>query len=235
MSEQVQDLIGQLCDFRRRKAAMAALVRMGDAAVPDLVDALAHPMENARWAARSVLVSIGSAQATAALTAVLDDAERGEAAREALREITGQAPPAGGPAAASLSDEALVQAAVAGTDVTVASRSGGAVLTVPLKEGRQQRVTVSFTATDGDDHPLVVAYTECGPAEAKNHEWALRQNLRMAFGAIAIRDRDGQPVFVMVNTHLRAACAPEELRKTVLLLARKGDKLEKALTTEDER
>ena len=56
----------------------------------------------------------------------------------------------------------------------------------------------------------------------------------MSFGAIAIRDRDEQPVFVMVNTHTRAAVSPEDIRTSVLLLARKGDALEEALTKADQ-
>lgn len=252
MSEPAKQHIEQLRDFRTRKAAMNALISMGVEAVPDLVEALGHRMENVRWAARSVLVSMGGEATTARLLEALDDPRCKEQAAQTLAEITGQALGAdhgawaqyfAGDAAApvqaapaeALSDEGLVQAAVQGSDIEVEPRSGGAVLTVSLKGGRQQRVTVSFGAKDSDDAPLVVIYTECGPAEAKNFEWALRQNLRMAFGAVAIRDRGGEPAFVMVNTHLRCAVTPEELRKSVLLLARKGDKLEKALTKGDER
>ena len=97
------------------------------------------------------------------------------------------------------------------------------------------RITISFGSKDFEDEPLVVLYTECGPAHPKNFEWALRQNLRMSFGAIGIRDRDGEPIFVMLNTHPRALVSPEEIRKSVLLLARKGDALEDALTHGDQR
>ena len=262
MSEQAKQQIAQLRSFRGRKGAMDALMQMGDEAVPDLVEALANRMENVRWAARSVLVMIGGEAVTARLVEALEDPRRADLAAEALSEITGRtlgadrqawaqflsgaaapseaareapAAPAEAAPAEPLSDEALIEAAIAGTDVQAKTRSGGAVLTVPLEGGRKQRVTVSFASKDSEGEPLVVIYTECGPAEAKNFEWALRQNLRMAFGAIAIRDRDDEPIFVMVNTHLRAAATPDEVRKSVLLLARKGDKLEKALTEGDAR
>jgi len=250
MSEQARQRIAQLSDFRARKAAMDVLVEMGVDAVPALVEALGYPAENVRWAVRSVLARLGGEAVTAALLAALDDPARRDAAAQTLREMTGQSfgthrqawarhfggpAAAGAPAAAALTDEALVNATVEGTGIPAEWRGGGAVLRVPLDGGRTQRVTVSFAAKDSDGEPLVVAYTECGPAEPKNHEWALRQNLKLAFGALAIRDRDGEPTFVMVNTHLRATVTPEDLRRSVRLLARKGDAIEKALTTGDAR
>jgi len=288
MSEQAQQLIAQLRNFRTRKAALDGLLILGDEAVPDLIHALAHPMENVRWCARSVLAQLGSDTAVQQLIDTLDDPQRQGEAAAALREVTGQSigvdrqawvewnasggqappPPAPEPAAEAappqaatgepapeaaptemqaeappepkepprpMSDGEVVQAAVEGTGIDVRQHSGGYVLTVPLERNRRQRVTISFSAHDFEDEPLVVVYTECGPAEPRNYEWALRQNLRMSFGAIALRDRGGQPTFVMVNTHIRSTLDVEELRKSVLLLARKGDKLEEALTKADER
>ena len=129
-----------------------------------------------------------------------------------------------------LSNVELVEAAIGGMDIDCTTRPGGVVLSVPLEEGRKQRVTISFDAKDFEGDPLVVLYTECGAAEAQNFKWALRQNMRMSFGAIAIRDIGDAPAFVMVNTHTRAAATPQDIRKSILLLARKGDALEKALT-----
>ncbi len=265
MSDQAKAHVARLRDFRSRKNAMDALIACGDDAVPALIEALGAPEENVRWAARSVLVSIESKAVTGALVGALDDADRKDEAARALAEITGEtlgtdrqawahylstgaAPssetsesPAEKPATVpsppseQFSDEELVNAAIENSDVQAEHRGKGAILTVPIEGGRQQRVTVSFAATDRDGEPLVVVYTECGPAEEKNYEWALRQNLRMAFGAVGIRNREDEPTFVMVNTHLRSTVTPEDLRRTVLLLARKGDRLEAALTESDER
>ena len=280
MSERARQLIAQLRSFRSRKAAIDSLLMLGDEAIPDLIDTLAHPLENVRWAARSVLTQLGGDTVVQRLIETLDDPARKDEAAEALREITGQplgavrqawaewartgvapkpqvgepgplppptaqpsaeaapqpsAQPQPTPPAEPLSDEAIVQAIVADANIDVRQHSGGYVLTVPLEGGRRQRVTISFNAKDLEEESLVVVYTECAPADPKNFEWALRQNLRMSFGAIAIRDRSGQPTFVMVNTHPRSTLDPEELRKSVLLLASKGDKLEAALTQTDER
>ena len=155
------------------------------------------------------------------------------AARPAPPKVP-KAPPKPAPAPKPTSDEALVAEAVAGTGIQVEQRSGGLVLTVPLPGRRHQSVTVSFAAKDFEDEPLVVVYTECGPAAPAGYEWALRQNLRLSFGAIALRDRDGQPLFVMVDTHLRKTVSPADIRKSVLLLAEKGDALEEALTKADQ-
>jgi len=280
MSEKAKQLLAQLHDFRTRKSAMDALRMLGDEAAADLVDALAHPMDNVRWCARTLLAELASDAIIERLIEVLDDPKRQERALEALRQISGEsigvdrhawaewsrshgrpapapaepareapreaepgAAPEPAPEAAPeapttvepLSDDALVEAAIADTGSQVEKRAGGFIITVPIEAGRHQRVSISFAGKDFEGEPLVVVYTECGPAKPKNFEWALRQNLRMSFGAIAVRDRDDQPTFVMVNTHPRAAASPEELRKSILVLARKGDALEKALTKGDER
>lgn len=290
MSDTPRQLVDQLRDFRTRKQAMEGLLLLGDAAVPELIRALGHPMENVRWAAQQLLTQLGGDTVIRHLVEALDDATRQKEAAAVLKEITGQsighdrqawtqwlrsheagarrpARPAAKPAAPTvaparepapaprpappgdepvleavrvqpaeaMSDDAIVRAAVADSQIDVRQHSGGYVLTVPLPGNRRQRVTVSFTAQDFEGEPLVVVYTECGPAAPKNFEWALRQNLRLSFGAIAIRDRGGQPTFVMVNTHPRATLDVDELRKSILILAEHGDKLEEAITKSDER
>lgn len=257
MSERARELVAQFRDFHTRKAAMDGLAALGDEAVPALVETLGSRAENIRWCARSVLVEIGSDLAVERLTAALDDPRRRAEAVEALREITGEelgerrerweawrrgegqpppeeTQPEARPAQAELlSNEQLVEAAIAGAEIKAEARESGYSLTVPLASGRHQEVTVTFSAKDFEGEPLVVVYTECGPASAKNYEWALRQNLRMSFGAIGLRDRQGTPTFVMLNTHARATVLPTDIRKSVLLLARKADAVEAALTKED--
>ncbi len=276
MSDTARRLLEQLRDFRTRKEAMTQLLMLGDAALPELIRALGHPMENVRWCAQSVLAQLGGDAVVLRLIETLDDPTRQKEAAAVLKQLTGQAigtdrqawaqwlasrdeptaapaaqtptpaaaaaapaepapEPVQAPPAAALSDDAIIEAAVRDSAVDVRQHSGGYVLTVPLEGNRRQRVTVSFTAQDFEDEPLVVVYTECGPAAPRNYEWALRQNLRMSFGAIAVRDRGGQPTFVMVNTHPRATLDVAELRKSIFLLAHKGDKLEQALTKTDER
>ena len=276
MSERARQLVDELRNFRTRSQVMEELLMLGDDAVPELIQALGHPMENVRWSAQQLLTQLGGDTVVERLAEALDDPTRQKEAADTLRQITGQsigvdrqawatwlqsrggthaapvreaaptprsaasgaAAPSPPPAPSStqgLADDAIIRAATAGAEIDVRQHSGGYVLTVPLEGNRRQRVTVSFTAQDFEDEDLVVVYTECGPAQQKNFEWALRQNLRMSFGAIAIRDRGGQPTFVMVNTHPRKTLDVEELRKSIVLLASKGDKLEQALTKDDER
>jgi hypothetical protein len=277
------ELVEQLRSFRTRKEAMESLLMMGQDAVPSLVHALGHVLENVRWAAGQVLSQIGGDEAVQQLIAALDDSRRAEAAAEVLSKITGQTfgkdrsawsewarrspdgtqKPAAGPTppqpeletpsepepepapepeepeappeSEPLPDKELVEAAVSGTEISVRERTGGFVLSVPIARGRTQRVILNFTAKDFEDEALIVVYTECGPANPSNYEWALRQNVRMSFGSIGVRDRAGQPTFVMVDTHHRATVAPAELRKSILLLAKRGDGLEDALTQADQR
>jgi len=255
MTEHAATLVRQLRDFRTRKQAMDALALLGDQAVPPLVQALDQRAENVLWCIQKILADIATPAVTTQLIEALDDPARRDAAAAALEQVTGQAfgtDPArwnawatganrpapqttpSTPAPQPMSDKDLMQAAIAGTHIQIDEREGGFLLNVPVAGTRHQQVTATFAAKDFEDEPLVVIYTECGPAETRNFEWALRQNLRMSFGAIAIRDRDEQPVFVMVNTHTRSAASPEDIRKSVLLLARKGDALEEALTKADQ-
>ena len=255
MSEHAATLVRQFRHFRTRKQAMDALVLLGDEAVPALIKALDQRAENVLWCIQKTLADIGTPAVTTQLIEALDDPARRDAAAVALKHVTGQAfgtdparwtawaaggtepaPQAPPPpsAAETATDRELIEAAVAGTAIQIDEREGGFLLNVPVGGTRHQQVTATFAAKDFEDETLVVIYTECGPAETRNFEWALRQNLRMSFGAIAIRDRDEQPVFVMVNTHTRSAVSPEDIRKSVLLLARKGDALEDALTKADQ-
>jgi len=212
----VEQLIAALDDPRRRQEAVAALREITGEQLPD---------RREQW------------EAWRQGAAAVPEAEQPQASPAPTTRAQ-PPPPTEAPEAEPprpLSDEELVKAAVEGTEIKVEPREGGFSLTVPLEGGRHQEVTVAFRSKDFEGEPLVVVYTECGPASPKNYEWALRQNLRMSFGAIGIRDRHGQPTFVMLNTHARATVSPVDLHKSVILLARKADAIEAALTKEDRR
>ena len=86
---------------------------------------------------------------------------------------------------------------------------------LPLPEGRSQKVAVYFGRQDAEGHELVVIYSECGPANPKYYETVLRKNLSIPVGAFAIRDIDGQPNFVMVDTMMAASANPGTLARKI--------------------
>jgi serine/threonine-protein kinase len=55
----------------------------------------------------------------------------------------------------------------------------------------------------------------------------------MAHGGLAIREIDGTPQFVMIDTYPRATVDSEEIRRSVLELASQADAVEKLLTDVD--
>lgn len=102
-----------------------------------------------------------------------------------------------------------------------------------LDEARAQKVAVYFGRADADGEELVVIYTECGPAETKYYEAVLRKNLSIPSGAFAIRDVDGSPRFVLVDTMLASTVTPSALAKKIEHIASRGDAVENSLTNQD--
>jgi hypothetical protein len=108
--------------------------------------------------------------------------------------------------------------------------SMGYVLTVSLPDSRKQRVYVSFRQDDGAQTDLIVLYTTCGKAQPNLYKWALTANAKMAYGAIALRQIDGEDYFTISYTAIISAAQVEGMKKIILDLASKGDWIEKNLT-----
>ena len=67
----------------------------------------------------------------------------------------------------------------------------------------------------------------------KKLEYALRYNMRMSFGALAINDHGDEGFLVIVDTLLAQTAQPIALRKSIDSVAKHGDKMEKQLTGQD--
>ncbi len=249
---EVKELIDRLTNFRTRSAAKDALIEKGQEAVGPLIAALRSGQVSVRWSAVTILGQLGAKEAVTDLVGLLNDSEVRDPAKEALQRITGEdfgddyeawkhwlevggggAGPASQLADNVATDADLVKEAVYNTDVSAEERPPGYVLRVPFAN-RHQDVALDFKAKDSEDVPLVVAYTRCGLANPKHYEWALRQNVRMLAGAIAIADIEGKGNFVVADVMIRSTVTPRILIESVRRLARKGDQLESALTKADE-
>jgi serine/threonine-protein kinase len=103
---------------------------------------------------------------------------------------------------------------------------------VQLNGDRRQRVFIeTIDACDGDR--ILAIYSLCGPVDAAHCLDALRLNSQIMHGALAIRDIDGRPHFVLVNNYPRATVDAEEIRESVLDAALHADAFEHRLTGRD--
>jgi hypothetical protein len=245
-------LVGQLRSFRTRSAAADELVAMGEDAVSLLTRALEQEdMEPARWTILNCLGMIGAKAAVPVLAKYLDEADYQAVAHDALVRITGHdlgLVPADwlrevhGEGAAGrtcetsreegseLDDPALMEFALEGTG-TRCSREGESRYTilVDVGAGHARDVTVVFGTQDHEGSDIVIVFCDCGRARPEHYETVLRGNLHMPYGAVALRDVRGEPHFVMFNTILRAALSPVELRKSILTIARRSDRVGKQI------
>lgn len=128
---------------------------------------------------------------------------------------------------------ALVQDAFA-EDARVAWTGGGERYELSLTFPSSRRQTVCLeTGASADGQPLLHVYSLCCRACPEFHESALRLNSRMAHGAVAVRDRDGQAWFVVVNSYPRGTVDAKEIRQCVHEVASRADEVERLLTGQD--
>ena len=106
-------------------------------------------------------------------------------------------------------------------------------VTVPLPDGRQQRVFVEADTSIDLSERIVHIYSVCGPFSADYAVRALRLNAEIPHGSIAIQEFDGSPHFVMIDTYPRSTCDAEEVRRSVRAVGEWSDRVEVTLTGED--
>jgi len=251
MTIDTKTLRSQLMDFRTRKSAINEAVAAGDEAVEPAVALLKDRKETVRWSAIRILSEIGDPRA---IEPLIELVERGRSALEAanaLRTITeqnfgedgaawrkwasGSADLEVAPEMKTLTEEELIRAATEELSAKVTTKKGRYLVTLDLPGERSQTIYVVFSAKDAEGEPIVWLYTPCCEANPDKYEWALKYNLRLPYGAIGIAKIDNVNCFVMSNTHLRATVDPEDITKSLLALASKGDAVEKMLSGEDKR
>jgi hypothetical protein len=158
-----------------------------------------------------------------------------EVAAEALQRMTGS-----GAASAEAtqtvpgaSDDDLARALARGR-TTFEKTHAGYSFAVSLPSGRKQRVDMMLSLKDSDGAPLVALYTECGPATPDKYEWALKTNLKIPFGAFALRETAQGTRFVMVDAYLRESATQHQLRRAIEMLAKRADALQETLSGSDD-
>ena len=241
----IDKFISKLRNFRTRSEAITGLVEAGESAVDPLIQALKNSNEGIRYGAARVLGKLKARKACDALLDAANEPALSRAVFDAMKQITGENCDTDVSAwraaiRGEMSDDdktevanGLMQQVVTGMEMEISTTRSGWLLTVSLKGGRSQKVNVAMSSSDSEGEQLIVIYTQCGPAEPKRYEWALKQNLRMPYGSIGVRESKGKPVFVMVDTHLARTAQADEVRKSVMELAKRADAMEKVLTGAD--
>lgn len=102
-------------------------------------------------------------------------------------------------------------------------------LEMVLPDARRQTLFVEPSGQSASQRLLMI-YSLCCDAKPEYYEEALRLNSEMPHGGLAIRDIDGGPKFIVVDTYPRATVDTEEIRRSVLEIAFRADAVEKLLT-----
>jgi serine/threonine-protein kinase len=129
--------------------------------------------------------------------------------------------------------DSLVREALSGLDVQWQGAGDRFQVLVRLPDGRTQHVFIEAGSSGALPDRLVKIYSLCAPMSESYYRRALELNADIPHGSIAIQSISGAPHFVMVNSYPRSTCDPEEVRHSVLAIARWADDVEKALTGSD--
>jgi len=138
-------------------------------------------------------------------------------------------------AEAARARRALLDEALAGMKIPVEGKRYGFKLMVPLLDGRKQFVRVGYEQSDFEADKVIVIFSPCGKAEPSRFKWALELNHGLSYGKLGIVGGPNGDEFVMSATLLEATADPAELRKAVLSVAEKADKVEQQITPGEDR
>lgn len=128
----------------------------------------------------------------------------------------------------------LLDEAFQNTSIEVSECGDRFAVRVLLPTGREQTVYVEINQDAETGESIVRAFSICGRATDHGYyERALQLNATISHGSVALQSIDGEPHFVMVNAYPRATCDPEEIRTSVLEIAKHSDEVEHLLSGED--
>ena len=253
MAKDIEELVAGLQDFRSRSESIRELIAIGDAAVQPLVQALhGQKQEGAQWAILRCLGEMHARDAIAHIVPLLEDRRCRTAAHETLIRIVGEDLGPGGEAwlnwlqsaggaekrrgasvllkhMSGYTDDRLMALALRDSGGPYEEAGTGKYVVHAPVDGGTQTVTVRMGGKDHEGSPIVVVYADCGPADPKEYEYALKRNFRMPYGALALRDTNKGPYFVMFNTILRDALSPLELKKSIFTVAERAAQVRRDL------
>jgi hypothetical protein len=238
-----------LRNMRTRAVTINAVCTQGAKMTEAVVPLLQDRHDGVRWSAIKILSEIGDNTAIPALITLLEQHRNTTDAVNALCMITGQelgdspvewrewllkSADGNAGAAGMLSDRDLITEATRDMNAVISGESPHFGVLVSLPDGRSQQIWIDFTRTGSDDSPLVQLSTPCGQAIPSQYAEALRLNMLIPFGALAIADIDGTEHLVIVDTYRRATVHPEILADAIQSLAQHGDSVEQSINPDDQ-
>lgn len=193
----------------------------------------------AGWVTRRDAVELLGKVAIKALNALLDASDEMDVdVRRSVDDMLGRA------AAAlkgvkpkvvqeTLSLEELAKACAKEGVRVVEPEGDGYVVRVSMKDGRRQHVHLrQFTRADGV--ALLQVYTVCGKADEKSYAWALRANMKLIQGAVALARQGDDERFVLTMCFLAGEVTKPEIKAAVKEAAYYGDWIEQKVSGQDE-
>jgi len=137
------------------------------------------------------------------------------------------------PAEAARARKELLDEALAGLGIQIEAKRYGFKLIVPLLNGRKQFVRVGYEQSDFESDKVIVVFSPCGRAKQEHYRWALELNHGLSYGKLGLVAGPQGDEFVMSATLLEATADPAEVRKAILSVAEKADKVEAKFSPED--
>lgn len=238
-----------LRNIKTRSVTIDAVADKGADIIDSIIPLLQDRHEGVRWSVINIISEIGGTSAIGPLITLLEQGKNTFDAANALRKITGQAfddsaddwrkwamtnevvrNSAGSPV---LSDKDLILEATRDLPATATGKDQSYNVKVSLPDGRSQQVWIDFSLKDPNGLPIVQVCTPCGNCDKEKYESALKLNMSITYGAIALVELDDTLCFAMVDSYIRETIHPQDLAQSIMSLAKHGDSIEKSLSDKD--
>ncbi|MBI4559771.1 MAG: hypothetical protein HY706_19445 [Candidatus Hydrogenedentes bacterium] len=116
---------------------------------------------------------------------------------------------------------------------TVLPHQDGFIVEVKLSNQRHQRIYLA-PCQSKDKIKLIRLFTVCGKADSNTLAWALRTNMQITQGALALQKDGDEERLILTNSFLADEATPAEIRAAVKELSFYGDWIEQKLGGKDE-
>jgi serine/threonine-protein kinase len=128
----------------------------------------------------------------------------------------------------------LVDRALVNVDHVLKVEGDAISVIVALGEGRKQTVKIEIVIDSETSEEIVRVFSICGRAIPEYFERALNLNATISHGSIGIQLIDSVACFVMTSAYPRTTCDPEEIRSSVIDIARHSDEVERLIGEDDQ-
>jgi hypothetical protein len=118
--------------------------------------------------------------------------------------------------------EEIAQACSEIPEATVTMHVQGFVADVKLANGNEHRVFVSRYAAENGP-PTIRVFSICGRSQPKAIPWALRMNMQLSHGALALNGEGDEERFVLVDYYLASQVSPLQVAASVREFGFYGD------------